>query len=196
VKVWFQNRRTKHKRVRSDDDEGNEDEDELEEDEDELEDSSAEDNEDNENNSYLAAVSMQQNDKFLKSLANTNRTEDPTESLQQHHQDELKRGNSNKRKHGSNHEDTNNEVSDQASSNKNGKKMKNSYDDEDNSEQQNNKYFAVNSQFQNSASGSLTHSQQTQMMIYENLMKKNAAVVANAVQNFNSHHFQSSTPTF
>ncbi len=47
-------------------------------------------------------------------------------------------------------------------------------------------HFQTNS-FQNTA---------TQMMIYENLMKKNAAAVANAVQNFSNHHFQSSTPTF
>lgn len=44
-----------------------------------------------------------------------------------------------------------------------------------------------NSNFQN---------QTTQMMIYENLMKKNAAVMANAVQNFTSHHFQSSTTAY
>ncbi len=48
VKVWFQNRRTKHKRVRSDDDDGNEDDldDEEEEEEEEEED---EENEDRDN---------------------------------------------------------------------------------------------------------------------------------------------------
>jgi len=180
VKVWFQNRRTKHKRVRSDDDEGNDDEEEIEEDEDDLE-----SHHENENSSYIE-ISMQQ--QLISSTKN--KTVDLIESSECNN-DNIERNISIKRKHSDSYDETNQDLLGQAISNKNEKKIRSNYSERDSSSCDNTKrYFAVNSKFQNNVSRGLEQDKNSKLDIFENLLKKNE------VQNYNNHHFKNSTPTF
>lgn len=177
VKVWFQNRRTKHKRVRSDDDEGNEDDEEIEEEE---EDGSIAEEDDQH------ASHMENYENYLKKLRASeqqglNKRSKTTESDQEDGEDNRRV----KRK-----------LSEAEDVTQDGGKRQKKFEDEG----QEGGMFGggMMGEFgQGGMNGFSQSAQATQMMIYENLMKKNAAAVANAVQNFSNHHnFQSSTPTF
>lgn len=176
VKVWFQNRRTKHKRVRSDDDDGNDDED-LDEEEEEEDDSNLDDENRNKLEEYENYLKRMSNSQDQFETANLKRVK--TENYEDN-QDQDKNNNK-KRKLDDDSDDNVQKMN---------KKSKNFTPDEKIDTE---KYFNSLNQFQGNQNFQNTA---TQMMIYENLMKKNAAVVANAVSNFSNHHFQSSTPTF
>jgi hypothetical protein len=235
VKVWFQNRRTKHKRVRSDDDDGNEEDDDLE-DEELEEDDDVEDEQEHVNkivksaanpyesfNPLVSGASHFENEKFdfgkRNDLLNENGKRIKCESSEdkQDLQDEAKRSASSKRKFKNVSNDVESKGVAEEDEERPIKKSKQFDSNVNDSEQE---YFSSSSSSSSSLSNSLNHFQNsnvnysnmnttttnnnthaTQMMIYENLMKKNAAVVANAMHNFSNHHLmqqhhQNSTPAY
>lgn len=198
VKVWFQNRRTKHKRVRSDDDEGNDEDDEDQEeepDEDQEESENGEENEfdtvNDENENATSATNLDyktnfniQNDYIIESNKKKLKRSSDQEPCPQDfskkrksehlHQDESYKkdtnftlNNCNNLPLTSNLEFNHQPASFQQNQFNSNIKLSNHYN------------------FQQ-----LEQHQYQQQMIYENLMKKNAAVMAAAVAGLsNSNNF-------